>query len=600
MTGLQKKRWGILALALCLCGWLVGALVAAPSASWLEDESAEQKDQRMAWWRDAKFGMFIHWGLYAVPAGKYAGKACRLGNGGEWIQYLLNIPADEYAKIAETFQPDGYDPQAWVSLARDAGMKYMVFTSKHHDGFAMYESKVSAFNIAQATPYRHDTLKMLAEACAAQKMPLGLYYSQDQDWHHPGGGAYSNKKNTPAHNTYVSHLVVPQLEEILSRYGKIAAIWFDTPISMSRQEAMEILPVIRRLQPSTVMNQRLGGGVPGDTMNAEQYVPARGYPGKDWETCMTMNDTWGYRSDDTNWKSREDLLFKLVEVVGKGGNFLLNVGPDAQGRIPPESVDRLQFMGSWMKRYGDAVYGTRQGPFLSLPWGYASRRGQELFLYVTRWPASGVLPLPLSNTSVQANFFGGSAVPATRGRDGWDLQVGRRPVDANVSVIRISLTEEPRAFSIPVREAEGVLHLTAQEAQMPAGLRLEEGLAEGAMGTRTKEFALKDWKNPKDAVVWQLDLERPGRFLVKAVYSFRRENNGLRFTLAGGKSGLNWTPESAAATETFTNADLGELDLNEAGPQRVSLSWSSENNQPLKDGAIKLRQILLQRLEPRK
>ena len=366
----------------------------------LPQESKTQRDARMKWWREAKFGMFIHWGVYSVPAGVYDGKPI---NGiGEWIMNKGKIPVARYAEYAKEFNPVKFDADRWVQIAKDAGMKYIVITSKHHDGFAMFHSKASPFNIYDATPFKRDPLKELAAACEKQGIKLGFYYSQAQDWHHPGGAAAGGHWDKAAQDgdmtKYIQEIAVPQIREILTNYGHVAVLWFDTPIGMTKERAEMILPLLS-LQPGIIWNNRLGGGYKGDTETPEQHIPPQGYKDRDWETCMTMNGTWGFKKDDHKWKSEETLLHNLIDIASKGGNYLLNVGPTSEGEIPEPSVERLSAIGKWMKVNGESIYGTTATPFTQpLAWGRCTKKvdekGTTLYLHVFDWPKDGRLTLP--------------------------------------------------------------------------------------------------------------------------------------------------------------------------------------------------------------
>jgi alpha-L-fucosidase len=415
----------------------------SPAAGSPAAETKAQRDLRMKWWREAKFGMFIHWGVYSVPAGFYNGRP--IGGIGEWIMCSGKIPKAEYQKFAKKFNPVKFNADEWVEIAKEAGQKYIVITSKHHDGFAMFDSKASDWNIVKASPFHRDPLKELAAACRKRGVKLGFYYSQAQDWNN-GGSACSGKWD-PAQkhdmDDYIDKVAVPQVKEILSNYGEFPAVlWWDTDCDMNPHRAGKLAALLK-LKPGIITNNRLGGGYPGDTETPEQEIPATGFKGRDWETCMTMNDTWGFKSDDHNWKSTETLLHNLVDIVSKGGNYLLNVGPTSEGLIPGPSIQRLREVGAWMKINGEAIYGTSPGPFKhGLPWGRATRKGKTLYLHVFDWPKDGKLVVPLANKAVKAFLLAAKAdgsMELSTGKNGLTIQVPAQAPDKFVSVIALQL-----------------------------------------------------------------------------------------------------------------------------------------------------------------
>ena len=320
------------------------------------------KEKRLEWFREAKYGLFIHWGLYAIPAGEWNGKRS-LGIG-EWIMNRLTIPVRDYEKLASRFNPVKFNADEWVRVAKDAGMKYIVITSKHHDGFAMFKSNASAYNIVDATPFKRDVLKELADAAARQGIRLGFYYSQSQDWHEPNGAGNTwdfgpdDKKD---YDQYLRSKAEPQVKELLTGYGPVALIWFDTPRMMTGDRAQRFAAIVRQLQPATLIDGRLG--TEGDYRSTGDNVIPPQVSTDAWEVPATINHTWGYRTDDTDWKSPGQITFKLVDIVSKGGNYLLNVGPTAEGLIPQPSQDILRTVGKWLQVNGEAVYGAGPTPF---------------------------------------------------------------------------------------------------------------------------------------------------------------------------------------------------------------------------------------------
>ena len=407
-----------------------------------DNETSSQRDQRMSWWREARFGLFIHWGIYAVPAGTHQGQP--IENIGEWIMHYGEVPVVEYKKYAADFNPTQYDPEAWVLMAKDAGMKYIVITAKHHDGFALFDTKVSDWNIVKATPYGRDVLKPLAAAAQKHGIKLGFYYSQAQDWVHPGGATWEGRWD-PAQDgdmdRYLQQIALPQIEELFTNYGEISIIWWDTPIDMTPERARLFDDGVVDLQPGIIVNNRLIYGLDGvygfrgDFRTPEQHIPATGLD-YDWEACQTMNTTWGYKSYDDQWKSSERLIRNLVDIASKGGNYLLNVGPMANGEIPPESLTRLKDVGAWMRVNSSSIYGTTASPFVRLPWGRATKKeypnATELFLHIFDWPEDGQLAVDGLRNEVTGAYFLADykrQIPITKSAKGWVINLPDEPLD---------------------------------------------------------------------------------------------------------------------------------------------------------------------------
>ena len=414
IPAMKNWRWSAVRSMVCGVGFVLVAGVGSgqlagskpdttperhPVASVQDTETAAQRDARMEWWREARFGMFIHWGLYSIPAGEWDGK--EVPGVGEWIMNNASIPVADYKGLAKQFNPTAFSAHDIVALAKAAGMKYIVITAKHHDGFAMFDSKADPFNIVAATPFKRDPLKELAEECRKQGMKLGFYYSQAQDWTAPGGAAIKKGDHPPPafhwdkaqdgdFATYLHTKAIPQLRELLTNYGEFpSVVWFDTPTTnMTPELAAEVVTLLNQ-HPNLIWNNRLGGTYKGDTETPEQYIPSNGFPGRDWEACMTMNGTWGYKASDVNFKSTEMLLRNLIDIASKGGNYLLNIGPDSHGVVPAAEVERLQAMGKWLAVNGEAIYGTKPTLFGSEDGAFSAtekdKNGAPKFVPTWEW-----------------------------------------------------------------------------------------------------------------------------------------------------------------------------------------------------------------------
>jgi alpha-L-fucosidase len=559
------------------------------------EETPEGRDARMRWWRDAKFGLFIHWGVYAVPAGTYQGK--QVPGIGEWIMRRAQIPVAEYRGYGRQFNPVKYDPDAWAALAREAGMNYLVITSKHHDGFALFDSKVTDWDIVDSTPYAKEVLAPLAEAARKRGMKFGLYYSQAQDWTHPGGaksGMRDGEGWDDAHkgsfDDYLRKIAVPQVREILTRYQP-DILWWDTPTLMTKERADLLRPLLD-LRPGIITNNRLGGGYRGDTDTPEQHIPATGIPGRDWEVCMTMNDTWGYKSYDQNWKSTEDLVRKLCDIASKGGNFLLNVGPTAEGEIPQPSIERLREVGRWMKVNGEAIYGTTASPFTRLAWGRCTKKerpdGATLYLHVFDWPKDGRLVVPGLRSRVRsaALLAGGKRVSAEQSGDGVVLRLPAAAPSPYASVVRLQVRGPLEVAKIlPKQAPDGTLTLTALEADVHNVLGTD-----AQVETRDGVPNIGYWTDARAYVSWRFQIDRPGTFEVTADLAARQA--GSRLQLVSGEQKVAAEAPATGDYGTYRKAALGKLTLDRAGEHEIAL-------RPVAAGwkAINVRSLTLRPVE---
>ncbi len=395
----------------------------APATPVIPAETKAQKDARMAWWRKSRFGMFIHWGLYAVPAGEWNGKT----EYAEWIRESAHIPIKTYDKFVGQFNPVKFDAKAWAKMAHDAGMQYLVITSKHHDGFNMFDSKYTDFKVTN-TPFKRDPIKELAKAVRSEGLKFCLYHSI-MDWHHPDylprrSWEVADRPEDGANFDRFRQYLRNDVQQILTDYAPLGVVWFDGEWENTWKEpyGSELYALCRTVDPNVIVNNRVGHArdrALGDYSTPEQTIPPTGLPGVDWETCMTMNDNWGYNSHDHNYKSVKVLVQDLVDIASKGGNLLLNVGPTAEGVFPPEAIDRLKGLGAWMKVNHDSIYDSTASVFEKLPYGrctvHATTGRSKVFLHVFDWPADGKLVVPgLTNKIRGARILGGPKVSAER------------------------------------------------------------------------------------------------------------------------------------------------------------------------------------------
>lgn len=547
-------------------------------------ESASQRDARMAWWREAKFGMFIHWGLYAVPAGTYKGK--QINGIGEWIMHEARIPVADYADFARQFNPVHFDAAAWADTAKAAGMKYLIITAKHHDGFAMFPSKVDGFNIHDATPFKRDPLKELSEACAKRGIKFGVYYSQAQDWHHPGGGAFGGHWDNAQDGDYDTYLLtksIPQVRELLINYHP-AVLWFDTPIAMRPERTREFIGALK-LCPDLICNNRLGNGVAGDTETPEQSIPARGFPGRDWETCMTINDTWGYKSYDKDFKSVRTLLTNLVDICSKGGNYLLNVGPTAEGVIPHEEVDRIKAMGAWLAVNGDSIYGTNAGPFRKqLAWGRCTQKPGKLYLHVFNWPTDGKLHVPVRNAVSKACLLvhPDDDLSVATEQDGEVVTLPAIAPDPIDSVVVLDIADPPAPLDEAIsQQSDGTIQLGAADAEIVGSTAQLEGAG--------SERDIGYWTDPSDFLRWSLRISRPGTFKVRLTYSLPGGGDGADIVLSAAGQKLSATLSGTGGWETYHVVDLGSLTIKQSGQTQFELKPTRK----LADGVMNLRSLAL-------
>lgn len=580
----------ILSLALGV-GLLTGR--AQPLAPDTSTQTKAQRDARMAWWREARFGLFIHWGLYAVPAGRWplpdSGQAPQeISGAGEWIMHDAKIPVADYRSLAPRFNPTRFDADAWVALAKAAGMKYVIITAKHHDGFAMFRSHADAFNLAEATPFHRDPLQLLAAACQRQGLKLGFYYSQDQDWSAPGGAAIGGHWDPAQDGDFARYLqtkAIPQIEELLTRYQPFPAVfWFDTPTAeMTPALASQIAALMNR-HPNVIWNNRLGGGYRGDTETPEQSIPANGFPGRDWETCMTINDTWGFKADDTHFKSTATLLHNLIDIASSGGNYLLNVGPTAQGEIPAEEAARLQGMGRWLALNGEAIYATTATPLHRKPtWGRITQRPGKLYLSVFDWPQDGKLRLPITNAVSRAYLLAQPSTVYQTAQDasGLTVQVAGEAPDPVASVVVLDIKGSDLVTEVPTAQAaDGSIRLE------PASARIE---GSGPLSVEHDPPNLGSWMDDRDAARWSVQVKRPGTYKVSLDYALDAGPKGSVLALTVGDQTLTVPLIRTAGWSDYKVIDIGTIKVEQVGTADFLLTGKRGDGA----GVVNLRALTL-------
>ncbi len=563
---------------------------------WGETKVTSQKslEERARLFADGNFGMFIHWGLYSHLGGKWKGKTYY--GIGEWImnKNMAGIPVQEYKQVAKEFNPVDFDAKAIAQLAKDAGMKYIIITSKHHDGFAMFHSKANAFNIVDATPFNRDPMKELAAACHELGLGFGFYYSHYQDWTAPGGAGGPNTfpDGKPAtFDDYFYQKCLPQVKEFCSNYGKIDFIWFDTPGSMKKERVRELVAVVKELQPEALLNSRVGQGMGDYASEGDMDVPKRNIDGL-WETPDTNNDSWSYAWYDDNFKSPKEILRRLIATVGRGGTYLLNVGPDGKGNVPETGATFLRAAGKWIQKYPQVIYAAGSSPWEhALPWGDVTTKENSLFLSVFDWPKNGKLYLPgLQQNIISAKLLheNKSSEITVETQNGWTvLNVPCQPADNPVSVIEVQL--EGNAQTIKVNKAPGIypnieVELLAEFAHVVNAEKKKISWME-KFGEWKHVNQVSKWGENSKAV-WTVNVCQPGNYYLELCYK--------------GKGRLVWkttTDENVsvqneqAATEKYVSYPMGILQFKTTGMHTISVSLVEGDNKTSSFKSVRIRPV---------
>lgn len=538
-----------------------------------------ETDERTALFRDGKYGMFIHWGLYSHLGGQW--KEQTFYGIGEWILNQMAIDRSEYMALAAQFNPVDFDATEIVRVAKEAGMKWIIITAKHHEGFAMFQS-AHPFNIVDASPFGRDPMKELAEACREAGLGFGFYYSHNQDWTAPGGagGPDRNDDGSPAtFDQYFEEKCYPQVVEICSNYGELAFVWFDTPGGMPARHVKALAEVVARKQPMAMLCSRIGHGMGDYVSLGDMEVPLRNRS-ELWETCDTTNDSWSYAWYDQNWKSPREILHRLVSTVARGGTYLLNVGPDGKGRIPAMAADNLIQAGAWIKEHPGVIYGASPSPWgQAQPWGDVTRKGNTLHIVVFDWPSDRRVFLPgMRGNPSSAELIGhdGRRHALTIGKEGsWTVIEAAEAADAATTSAIASVIE------MKFEEPPGIDQTSSIHPNIQSQLFCEFADVTDAAKRRIQwmekfgewKFAVQvsDWQ-PAGVAEWEVDVARAGDYHVSLTYKGEGRPVWSVTTSEGAR-----IQNQQAATAVYHTYPIGVIRFEEPGKHKVSVSLVDGN-----------------------
>ncbi len=575
---------------ICFLSVVMVATVYGQEAGAYSNETAEQKAERMEWFEHARFGMFIHWGAYSILDGSYQGKTQKDPKG-EWIMRNLQIPIEEYRdSVVGKFKPVEFDAEKWMDLAKNAGMKYVVMTTKHHDGFALFDSETSDYNIVDATDYNKDIIKELAEASDENDLKFGIYYSQAQDWYHPGGFKPESRWDEAQEGSYQEYfntIVKGQVSQLFTDYGDISLIWWDSARAVQDEElANRIGKDLVNLQPDIIVNSRLSRSAKGDFNSFEQVIP--GVVEQPFnELCLTHNRSWSYRKDDHEWKSPEFVLKTLTHMTSLGSNFLFNVGPDPYGNFPSEAVESLEYIGMWMKDYSESIYGTEASPFYKLDFGEASLKrtdeGYILYLFVYDWNTQQELLIPgLKNNIHKAyDLKNNTEYQVSQMQDGTKLKgLPLKAPHETASVIALEIREELNinpGFLRP--NEEGSIQLAPETAIfttkpqydcIPVVIK-EDNIS--FIGNWKNCYPHPRFKNTGNKAHWKVEVSKPGNYEVILEYAADLPGNVVTVE---ANSKLNAELPTTDTMDNFQKLSLGVLKLNE-GINTITFTGGKKN-----------------------
>jgi alpha-L-fucosidase len=484
---------------------------------WGEQNVKDTAVKRGRFFDWGNYAMFIHWGLYSQIGNQWEGK--NFYGIGEWImnKNMADIPVDEYKATARGFNPEKFDAKQIAQLAKDAGMKYIIITSKHHDGFAMYHSRCNSFNIVDATPFKRDPMKELSEACRELGLGFGFYYSHNQDWTYPGGtgGPKVDRDGNPkTFDDYFFEKCLPQVEEITKNYGDIELIWFDTPGRIPSKYARQLVDAVHRNQPGALVSGRVGYNMGDYRTLGDMEVPLENIDGL-WEGVDVTNDSWGYAWYDQNWKTPKQILNYLISTVARGGTYMLNVGPDPSGQVPEAAQISLRMAGKWIARYPQAVYSAEASPWKhALPWGDVVVNNGKLYLTVFDWPSSGKLYLPGLESEIASVKLLTEGKPQKLScvKEGkWTvISVPYAAPEKLVSVIEVSLKGDIKVDNFHAVDPEYGLTLSVKFSTPENGKVVNKGWME-KFGEWKRKNQIGDWTE-NTSTTWEFEIKTPGRY----------------------------------------------------------------------------------------
>jgi alpha-L-fucosidase len=558
----------------------VVAILNQGNATELMPVSDEAYRQRMQWFTDAQFGLFVHYGVYSILGGEWKGEP--VPKYAEWIQRWGSITPEEYIPHAANFNPDKLDADLWVKTAKEAGMKYMVITTKHHEGFCLWDSAYTEYDIGDAAGFDRDILGELKAACDKYGLKFGTYYSII-DWHHPSQRAPQALSFTPMTDKdgYVTYMKA-QLKELIDRYDP-AIMWFDGDWTdwWTMEDGVDLYNYLRALSPDMIINNRVAKR---KVFKRDYGTPENSTPGAAldhiWEACWTVNHSWGFKKSDTKWKSIDVLIQKQIDINTKGGNLLLNVGPHADGSWPEDSTKLLRQMGEWNAKHADAVYGTEYVDLPAQTWGRLAQskastpESGELFAYVFDWPTNGKLLIQgVSADQAAASTYEGAPLPATIAKAGLEIDLSTAKAAAHATVLRlryqgIGKLQVAPAAAIALEGDE--LTLEARAARLSGKVnKLEDNSHIGF------------WSDPSDTATWTLDVPAPGTFQVKALYACDKRYSGSDVKLSVGGKTLTAKVVPTKGWRNFELMDLGVVELDQVGATDCTVGFGAEQKKAL-------------------